>query len=176
MKRYISSTSNKLRSSFNKDSVHLLSETGWNLAYATLWNTTLLSDLEIECAKSFIYNYFSSSSDPYKTYISFSERVLLASEYVNSRSNRFIPVPSKWFNEKNDKGFAGTKSWHERLLSIRNSLPVYKIEIKALAEAVLEMKEEDSLSNYRYWKNYFIERNTARMLQLFMVIVANSKW
>ena len=166
---------NKWEPSINKASLNQLSETAWILSYTALWNTMVFSETETETSKSFIYNHFNSSSDPYRSYIAYSERVLLARAYVNKYSGRYIPLPSLWFSETNAKGFAGTKKWHDQLVLIRSSLPLYKLELKALAEAVLEMNEEASLSNYRYWKSYFIEKNAMDLLSLFMAIVANSQ-
>jgi hypothetical protein len=158
------------------ETIYNLSETCWVLTYTALWNTSIFSETETEKAREFIFHYLITSDNAYKAYINLSQRVLLARNYINNGMNRFIPLPSQWFDIKNEKGFLGTQKWYDQMQSIRSSLPVYKIELKALAEAVLEMNEDGSLNNYRYWKHYFIEKNCPDLLNLFMAIVANGKW
>ncbi|HEY6914609.1 MAG TPA: hypothetical protein VI413_08035, partial [Paludibacter sp.] len=94
----------------------------------------------------------------------------------SNASNRFAPLPSLWFNPENEKGFAGTKQWYRKVYEARQSLPNYKIELKALAEAVLEVSTEPTQNNFHYWKNYFIERKTPGLLSLFLITVANQQF
>jgi hypothetical protein len=151
---------------------NILAEAAWSLAYSSLWNTSLFSERETEAATNFINHYIYTAPDPYKGYIILCERVLLARMYVARNGSRYIPLPSTWFNVTNVKGFAGTDKWYQNLLLVRSSLPVYKIELKAFAEAILEMAEEPSVNNFSYWRNYFIERNKD-LLELFLATTAN---
>jgi cyclophilin family peptidyl-prolyl cis-trans isomerase len=43
----------------------------------------------------------------------FCERIKLAKKYVDRYFHRYIPHPVIWFNKRNEKGFAGTKSWYD---------------------------------------------------------------
>ncbi len=78
-------------------------------------------------------------------------------------------LPSVWFDKDNQNGFIGTRSWFQEIKAIRESLPNYKQEIKALAEAVLEFSDEPSIKNYQYWRQYFIDKGTPGLLNLFQI-------
>lgn len=82
-------------------------------------------------------------------------------------------LPSAWLNRKHEKGFAITKGLYQDMRKIRESLPAYEIEVKALAEAVLEFSESPTSQNFRYWKSYFIERSKPELLNLFQLFVSN---
>ncbi|TCZ74057.1 hypothetical protein [Flaviaesturariibacter aridisoli] len=123
----------------------------------------------MELAKASIYDYLTLARDPRRAFLSFCQRVLLARHYVLSGEGRYIPLPSVWLDKKNELGFAGTKNWFREIRAIRASLPNYKAEIKALAEAVLEFSEEPTFQNYQYWRSYFIDKQTPGLLSLFQV-------
>ena len=119
---------------------------------------------------------FVASKTPNKAYKSFCQRVLLARQYVNSSPNRYIPLPTIWLDKENATGFAGTKQWLNDILAVRSSLPNYKTELKAFAEAILEMKEEPTAENFHYWRNYFIDNKTSGLLTLFLTTIANQQF
>lgn len=151
-------------------------DTAWNFTLTALWNTSVFSNREINEAKKKIRFYFLKSGDLRKAYSVFCQRVLLARQYLSNNSNRFIPLPSVWLNAENEKGFTGTASWYQDVYEARQSLPFYKIELKALAEAVWELSQEPTQNNFHYWKNYFIDRKTPGLLSLFLNIVANQQF
>lgn len=151
-------------------------ETAWNFAATTLWNDLVLSQKEIEEAKLLIRDYLLMSDDLKRSYLAFCQRVLLAHQYLKNASNRFVPLPSTWLQPENLKGFAGTKQWYEKIIEVRRSLPDYRIEWKALAEAVWELGQEPTLKNFQYWRNYFIERKTPGLLSLFLNTIANQQF
>ena len=126
-----------------------------------------LSVRETEKAKSQIGFFLCSSSQPLKAYAVFCQRVLLARNYLLQNSHRYLSLPSVWLNAQNEKGFTGTTGWYQQVQETRASLPNYKIELKAFAEAVLELKTEPTAANFQYWKAYFIERHTPGLLSLF---------
>lgn len=141
----------------------------WNFAYSSLWSTTIFSTKEIDAAKARIFEYLTLAKSPRKAFLSFCQRVLLARYYINSTKGKYVPLPSVWFDRNNASGFAETKQWFAEIKVIRESLPNYKEEIKALAEAVLEFSEEPTVRNYRYWRQYFIDKETPSLLNLFQV-------
>jgi hypothetical protein len=143
-----------------------LVNTAWNFAYTALWNTVQFSLKEIEKAKQQIAAWLQSENKE-KTFIAFCERVLLARQYVNKNSGRYIPLPSVWLDSNNKLGFAGTQKWYDNMKNIRESLPAYKTEIRALAEAMLEISKEPSADNYRYWRTYFMDHHKPGLLNLF---------
>lgn len=144
--------------------------TAWNFAYSSLWNCTQFSQKEIDTAKEKITQYLRLSKHPEKAFSIFCQRVLLARYYVSKNSSRYIPLPSVWLDRYNATGFAGTKAWYVEIKSVRESLPNYKNELKAIAEAVLEFSEEPTIQNYQYWRKYFIDKQMPGLLNLFQVI------
>jgi hypothetical protein len=153
-----------------------LVNTAWNFCATALWSNLIFSNKEIGEAKKQMRFYFSRSGNPKTAYTIFYQRVLLARQYLNNANGRFIPLPSIWLNPENDKGFAGTNQWFQKLNDARQSLPHYKIELKALAEAIWELNQEPTQSNFCYWKNYFIERRAPGLLSLFLNTVANQQF
>jgi hypothetical protein len=151
-----------------------LIHTAWQLACTALWNNEVFSEKEKEEAKSAIKNYLLSATDAYQAYLVFCQRVLLTRQYINNSSNRYMPLPSHWLDKNNETGFAGTGKWYDKIKEVRASLPIYKIELKALAESILEMKEEPTASNFNYWRNYFIEKQAPGLLFLFLATLTNS--
>jgi hypothetical protein len=150
-----------------------LVNTAWTFAYSSLWNCSLFSTKEIDAAKENIAVYLKLSNTPRTALLSFCQRVLLARYYLNNGTSRYIPLPSVWLDRSNEKGFAGTRQWYNEIKAVRESLPHYKAEIKALAEAVLEFSEEPTRQNFYYWKNYFIEKQTPGLLTLLQVYASN---
>lgn len=159
---------------FNNDVLQAegLAATAWNFAATTLWSDLILSQKETEEAKLLIRNHLLGSNDLKRSYLAFCQRVLLTHQYLKNASNRFVPLPSTWLHPENMKGFAGTKQWYEKVAEVRRSLPDYKIEWKALAEAVWELSQEPTSNNFQYWRSYFIERKTPALLSLFLNTIA----
>ncbi len=153
-----------------------LADTAWNLAHTALWNNVVFSNQETQAAKTMIKNIISSSKTPVKTYKAFCQRVLLARQYVNNNPDRYIPLPTIWLDHENVTGYAGTESWYQNIQDIRASLPNYKNELKAFAEAILEMSEEPTTQNFQYWRNYFIDNKATGLLGLFLCTIANDKF
>jgi hypothetical protein len=149
--------------------VQQLVDSAWNFAYNALWGMTIFSSKEINAAKARIHEYLTLAKNPRKAFLSFCQRVLLARHYITQVKGRYIPLPSVWFDKDNQNGFIGTRSWFQEIKAIRESLPNYKQEIKALAEAVLEFSDEPSVNNYQYWRQYFIDKGTPGLLNLFQV-------
>ena len=151
-----------------------LIHTAWHLACTALWNNEVFSDKEKEQAQSAIKNYLHSAPDVYQAYLVFCQRVLLTRQYINNSCNRYMPLPTHWLDRNNESGFTGTAKWYDKIKEVRASLPIYKIELKALAEAILEMKEEPTVANFNYWRNYFIEKKAPGLLFLFLATLTNS--
>jgi hypothetical protein len=153
-----------------------LANTAWSFAYTALWNNAVFSANEVAIAKEMIKQILVSGKTPVKNYNAFCQRVLLARQYVNSHPNRYIPLPTIWLDGNNATGYVGTQIWYDNILEIRASLPNYKTELKAFAEAILEMHEEPTSQNFHYWRNYFIDNKTTGLLTLFLSTVANQQF
>ncbi|MCU7551609.1 hypothetical protein OCK74_20990 [Chitinophagaceae bacterium LB-8] len=157
-------------------SLNLMVRAAWNFAYTALWAHNLFSSQEKERAQNAIRQYLLQCTDRERAYYCFCERVLLAREYVRQGNHRYIPLPSHWLDRNNPNGFAGTEAWLDQMLDRRSSLPLYRWEWKALAEAVLEMARDDSDKTFWYWKIYFLERGEGLLWELFLEIVANMQY
>ena len=153
-----------------------LVNTAWNFAHTALWNNAVFSASEVTLAKHRIKEMLTVSKTPVKTYKAFCQRVLLARQYINNNPNRYIPIPTIWLDENNVTGYAGTAIWYDNILAVRASLPNYKTELKAFAEAILEMHEEPTTKNFQYWRNYFIDNKTTGLLTLFLNTIANQQF
>ena len=153
-----------------------LTNIAWSFANTALWNSCIFSEKEIAAAKLNIAALLLAAKNPTRSYNIFCQRVLLARQYVLASPTRFIPLPSVWLDNQNQLGFAGTKAWYLNIKKQRASLPNYKIELKALGIAVLEMSEDPTPKNFQYWKNYFVEKNAIGLLNLFLQTVANNQY
>lgn len=159
-----------------KRSLSFLIDTAWNFAYSALWNTTIFSDKEILAAKVKISDLFTSSKNTDKAFIDFAQRVILARHYITSNKGRYIPLPSVWLDQENERGFAGTKQWLSEIKSIRSSMPNYKIVIKELAQATLEYSSDPSILNYNIWRTYFLNANAPGLFNLFQTFIINHQF
>ena len=148
----------------------------WNFANTALWNTSIFSEAEIETSKAIIREYLSTATDQGKAYSAFVQRVLLVRQYISTNPNKFVPLPSLWLDRNNVNGFAGTKQWYENIQVVRASLPMYKSELAAFADAIAEMYESDSRPRFHRWRNYFIEKKTPGLLSLFLNTIANQQF
>ncbi len=151
-------------------------ETGWNFAHTALWNNAVFSEREKQEARTRIMEFIINAKAPQKGYLAFVQRVLLARQYLSNNPGKYIPLPSTWLNEENANGFAGTKEWYSNLLSVRASLPNHKSELRAFAEAILEMTDEPTAANFHFWRNYFIDNKCPGLLSLFLSTIANQQY
>jgi hypothetical protein len=140
----------------------------WNLTYSALWMNNNFSSMEVQFAQQFITEFITASADYFKEYRCYCQRIAMVHAYINKNHGRYIPPPTIWFDAANENGFYGTEKWMANLEKKRKSLPLFRIEYKALAEGILEMIEEPFISNYNYWKTYFLERGHDDICQLFV--------
>ena len=101
-------------------SIQLMVDSSWDFAHHHLWNDYPFSEEEIAKAKKFIRKYYRAIRPEEFTQKAntrlkvFCERVMLAKKYVLRFPYRYIPNPAAWFDNKNAKGFRGTKEWYVR--------------------------------------------------------------
>jgi hypothetical protein len=147
-----------------------LTETAWHTAYTALWNCTQFSTAETDTAKKAIGAFIQLHRTPEKGFVVFCQRVAIA-KFENGLG---FPVkswlPSDWFDWRNDEGFIATKQRFDTIERTRASLPLYKQGLKAFAEAVLEFSQEPTVRNYKFWRQYFIDREKPQLLELFQTV------
>ncbi len=153
--------------------VNKLTALAWQITYTALWNTTEFSAKEKEFAVNFIRDFIQKSNSPSKAYSEFVQRVLLARQYLIMHPEAYAPIPSKWFSTINKNGFKGTERWYTSLITVRYSVPEFRIHLKAFAEAIAEVTTTRSASDFHFWRTYFAERNYHSVLSLFLSTIAN---
>lgn len=149
-----------------------LTDTAWTFAYSVLWNNMIFSRTEIAFSKQYIKEWL-KGKNPEKSFLNFCQRIILARLNIKSLNSDFLALPSLWFDPENPEGYAIIKEWLNEIRSIRQSVPGFKLELRALAEAVLEFSESPTRKNLAYWRHFFIERQEPVLLNLFTVFVAN---
>jgi hypothetical protein len=154
----------------------MLALTAWQFAHCLLWNTLEFSAEEVQRAQEQIHALLTARGDMRKAFVAFCQRVLLAQQYLSRAEDRYLPLPTQWLNPGNEQGFAGTRNWLRRIETARASLPCHRQELKAMAEAVLEMHEDPCRANYQYWRSYFIQAGELRLLELFQQCLAHLQW
>lgn len=159
-----------------KSNIDCLTNTAWLFAYSTLWNHQIFSVKEQQEAKHFIKELIGAAKNPRKAFVNFCQRVILARQNVQSLNADFLALPSLWLDAENPEGYALTKEWLHAIKVIRYSIPHYRIEIKALGEAVLDFSEEPTSKNFNYWRNYFIENEQPILLHLFGIYCSNQQF
>ena len=149
-----------------------LASIAWIFVSSALWNGTQFSSKEKDATQEKITGYLGLTKNHRRSFRAFCERVLLAR--LEGRTGGIVlTLPSLWLDRYNEEGFATTKMAYIRIKALRESLPLYKYELKALAEAVLDFGEDPTAENFRYWKNYFTEKQSPGLLQLFQVYAIN---
>ena len=159
-----------------KNNLKSLINTAWVFAHTVLWNNQVFSGIEISEAKAYIYDWLNTGKKTSKAFVNFCQRIILARQNVHALNTDFLSLPSLWLDKDNPDGYSVTREWLDEIKLVRHSLPNFQIELKALAEAVLEFSEEPTKENFNYWRNYFIERDQPVLLNLFTVFCANQEF
>jgi len=105
--------------------IKLLTETTWRFARRTLWKGQKFSKAEREFSKGFIQEYYLSippkkfQKEYFSQFTEYCERVMLAKKYASRHPYSYIiSHPCIWLNQGNPKGFAGTKAWYLKMISL----------------------------------------------------------
>lgn len=152
-----------------------LAALAWQIAYTALWNGVELSAKEVNEAKTLIQEFICNGSS-LKTYSEMVQRVLLARQYILSHPGTYAPCPSRWFSPENNRGFAGTQRWYQKLTETRSRMPQHQLHLEAFAEAVQETMESGKASDFHYWRSWFAERGAQATLNLFLSVLANAHY
>ena len=150
-----------------------LAEAAWYIVYTALWNTEQLSAKEKEIALDAISGFLQQHNNHWKAYSEFVQRVLLARQYINCHPGTYAPIPSRWFDPLNAKGFAGTAKWFCSLEEMRESILDYKEPLKVFSEAILQTINDHTAGSFHEWRGYFIAMRAQGLLNLYLSIVAN---
>jgi hypothetical protein len=157
----------------SRSEITALTNLAWQIAYTALWNTKDFSTTEKALALNSIAQILQQQTSPKKAYNNFVQRVLLARQYIISHPGTYAPIPSVWLCSNNKNGFAGTQKWLAAVEKLRSSIPAYRQELKAFAEAINETATSGSAADFHYWRSYFIQQNSQGLLNLFLSTIAN---
>lgn len=159
-----------LRGGKADDRLDKLSCFAWSFTCTLLFPHLNFSFSEATKAKACIKHWILLSPDSRKGFLEYVERLLLCCE------NRLFPVsmlPSTWLSAANLQGFILSGLWIEDIKKTRYSLPAYREDLRSLAEAVLEISEDASENNFRYWRHYFISHQQWESLQRLTFFTCN---
>jgi hypothetical protein len=153
--------------------IEQLANTAWYIVYTALWNAEQLSFKEKQIATNAIREFLQQSNNHRKAFNEFVQRVLMARQYINCHPGTYAPIPSRWFDASNKKGFAGTAKWFRSLEDMRGSILDFKEPLKVFSQAVLQTMNACSAKEFHAWRVYFIGKKCQGLLNLYLSILAN---
>jgi hypothetical protein len=139
----------------------------WNFAQTLLWKEQLFQKDEVERAQAHIQEYFECAKDRKAAFTAFCERVLLTSRYLNANKSRYVPFPSIWFNRNYPHGFAGTKSWYQKVQLQRQDVPGYLQHLTTIADYYRQYAFRPSSAIFLKCRKKLIELKATSLLQHF---------
>ncbi|MBS1773415.1 MAG: hypothetical protein JST82_11205 [Bacteroidetes bacterium] len=139
----------------------------WSFAYALLWHEQAFNKDEINRAKQHINCYFEFATDKKTAFIAFCERVVLANRFIQAEQSRYVPLPSIWLNRHYEHGFAGTKSWLQRIQIKRQEIPNYLQHISVVAEQYRQYVLNSSVKSFTACRKKLTELKAYGLLQYF---------
>ncbi len=146
----------------------------WQVIYTALYNGKLFYPFEKQLTMNHIRLLLINAPDAEEAYKEIVHRVLHMRYRLAKRTGSFAQQPSQWLDPANANGYASTAAWYTALVEKRKQFPLYLLNYKAFAEAILEIRIEPTAANFHYWRNYFAERNAQSLLNLFLGIMAGS--
>lgn len=149
-----------------------LAKIAWLFAYAALWNNQVYSVKEKQNAVSCIKLWL-ESKNPRQRLTQFIQRILIARQNIKFFNLEDLALPSSFFDPDNAGGFNRTNEWWLDVRLIRESSPLYKLNLRDMAEAILAFSACPSPGVFRYWKSYFSMKDDPILLNLFQLYCAN---
>ena len=106
--------------------IELHVSTIWSCAYDSLYSDKYLTDSVVDQAKAHLCTYFTAAPDPARWGAGAREiitRINLVSRWIRTGlekgENRWVPIPSVYFDPKNERGFRATKPWYKKHKAIQ---------------------------------------------------------
>src|SRR4030095_8935698 len=152
--------------------IEQLTNSAWYIVYTALWNTEQLSFKEKQIATNAIREFLHQSNNHRKAFNEFVQRVLMARQYINCHPGTYAPIPSRWFDTTNKKGFAGTAKWFADLENMRESILNFKEPLKVFSEAVLQTIHACSAKEFHAWRSYFIAKRSQGFVKLYSNVIS----
>ena len=153
----------------------------WNFAKCALWKNEFFTEAEIILSKQYIREFYTLipaenfTVNAPKLFIQYCERILLARNYVNRFSHRFIPHPCIWLDRTYQKGFVGTKKWFDKISGTR----IYRHDFidgnHKTAELYAEYVMNGSAEVMKKASRFFNTKGNAGLLNLLCCSISNYK-
>jgi hypothetical protein len=101
------------------------------------------------------------------------QRLLLAYEYKQRNPKHLVATPLiTWLDPQNRNGFAYTTHSMANIIDIRKRSPLYRLDLRAFPEAILELAQEPIGCIYQYWLSWFAQQPSHSCHTLFQCVAA----
>ena len=153
----------------SNENLDTLAAAGWSFARPILFSSRLYNESRREKIHGYIRRFMASAGDPYKAYLEFCLRILLALDHIARYEKGLLTTGAPvWFNPSFSEGFARTEPMYERYLQKKTGRSLWGKNWKALTESVLDITEDATTENFEYWINWFRQRRAWVQLYLFL--------
>jgi hypothetical protein len=147
----------------------------WLFAQTLLWNNKEFNEAETELIKKQIESYIIHPSliVSRENFIAFCERVLLAHQYLQRNTTRYVPHPLKWLSPHFEHGFAGTKAWYLDMIHERQYIVIHRFELKVFAESFYLFINQPNRESYQKAKKALSMYAPEDLQQAFNNLIIN---
>jgi hypothetical protein len=142
-------------------------QAAWSFAYTILWQEQQFPKNEIDLARQHIQHYFECATNKKIAFTAFCERILLTNRFLSADRSRFVPLPSIWLNRNYEHGFAGTRSWFQKIQLKRQDVPGYLQHISTIAEQYRQYALKPSAKVFNTCRKKLLELKAYGLLQYF---------
>jgi hypothetical protein len=157
----------------NQEQLQHFTTVSWLAAYTILWNGKQFSPKELKQALQQIRSFLLNATDLNTGFTELVQRLIIARQQLPSDYGSTRTLPSVWFSAGYPHGLASTQSAYNSLLKRRSVNPLYRIGLKSFADALLQVYENPSTENYHYWRSWFQQRHSNRLLNILLAFIAN---
>lgn len=139
----------------------------WLLSLAALWPSCIITPGEQAAAISLLQKRLTANDNRYQAYLEICQRILLTRQkMIEDPGYGITSLPTRFFNSI-EKGFAASEKWYQELQAQRKNSRIYRLELRALSEAIVEFTEDATAENFDYWKKCFITNNAQDCWMLY---------
>lgn len=134
---------------------------------AVLWPDITFSERSRQELLPLIEQHFRGSQDIDQRFRELIERTVLGRCWVDEKAYRFIPEPKKWFNNDRIDGLYSTHTLYGKMLTMRNSMPLYEVGISLLSTAVQRYFDDRNILDVTACRQAFILFHRLDLLQYY---------
>lgn len=140
------------------------------ITIASYWCDTSFDPKMTNALETHIQRNLLQERDPYQAYCKYCCQVLLISlEVTNNSGPNAISMPAHWFTNNNSQALVRLLKWVTDLYAASVTNQQATPGMRALAEAVLDMKEVSNKEvSLRYWLEWFSYHDQLKEYRLFL--------